>query len=368
MTEFDKFTRPALHTHAHMKRGKSSKTAAAASKKRQKTAEPRPKSKRALEAEAKMRQVDWRDLSFIGAELASIDDIRKQPYKFPALEKELTEGVLSKLDHPVYMFLVSEPIYHEEKLVALPVIVVFDCEVAPPSLYAHDSVQSTESETRARNALGGRPIDMRNAHLAWGPYIPKSMEHEGLCRGAMVPIMALAWEGRTARTKKMHEEQVHYVEYINPYILLPKVCAGLTKPEVRNISCTWEYKGHNIDVVYDKDVDTVAEFQEDLIEKYHLDDDAKADIKAMLKEQFERARKDCDDQWDELQGSLAALSDKQKAAYEKAKLYKFYPSVVDFDITPYRVCSHKFHFAHFFSFSCFCVYFFLGWCSNSQTG
>ena len=277
-----------------MKRGGASKTAATSTvadeKKRART---EAQQRRIREIEDRLREVDWRQLSFVGAELASIPGILEQPFEFPALEKELKEGVLAHRPHPVYLFMVSEPVY---------------------------------------------PRDMRTVQRAWVPYVPEAAADLAFVRGVRVPLVALQWEGRTARTKKMNEEQVHYVEYINPYILLPRLCAKLEKPEVRNVSFTWSYAGKNIDMVYDKDVDTVAEFQDDIIDRYQLTDDAKGPIKDALKDAFNKARADCDAQWTELQDRLAALSDEQKAALDSAKIYKFYPSSPDIDLTPFRVC------------------------------
>lgn len=354
-----------------MKRGGASKTAAAAktatattttaAAEERKRARTEAQQRRIREIEDRLREVDWRELSFVGAELASIPGILEQPFEFPALEKELKEGVLAHRPHPVYLFMVSEPVFCDEQVKPVPVIVAFDSEVPPPSLYAHDSIQSTESSARARNALGGRPLDMRTVQLAWVPYVPEAAADLAFVRGVHVPLVALTWEGRTARTKKMNEDQVHYVEYVNPYILLPRLCAKLEKPEVRNVSFTWSYAGKSIDMVYDKDVDTVAEFQDDIIDRYQLTDDAKAPIKDALKDAFNKARADCDAQWAELQGRLAALSDDQKAALDRAKIYKFYPSSPDIDLTPFRVCRPRL-FPHLIAFVCLFAH--SAWCHS----
>ena len=335
-----------------MKRAAPKNTPGAQDKKKQPRNEAQDR--RIREIEQQLLDVDWRSLSFVGAELASIPDIQKQPFEFPALDKELREGVLANKTHPIYIFLVSEPVYSDDQVVPVPVIVAFDSTVPPPSLYAHDSIQSTESSSRALNALGGRPIDMRQAQLAWVPYVPESASDVAFSRGVKVPIVALTWEGRTARTKKMNEDQVHYIEYINPYILIPKKCTHLEKPEVRNVSFTWKYEGKTIDMIYDKDVDTVAEFQDDIIDKYQLDEKAKGPIKDALKEAFVKARADCDAQWDELQGRLTALTPAQKKGLDEAKIYKFYPSSTKIDLTPFRVCfpTFNYHAASMFMFLC----------------
>jgi len=288
------------------------------------------------EIEDRLREVDWRELSFVGAELASIPGMRKEPFEFPALEKELKEGVLANKNHPIYIFLVCEPVYCDDQVVPVPVIIAFDSTVPPPSLYAHDSVQSQESSSRALNALGGRPIDMRQAQLAWVPYVPEGLEEAAYTRGVHIPVTCLTWGGRSARTKKMNEDQLHYIEYINPYILIPKHCASLTKPEVLSVNFTWKYEGKSIEMIYDKEVDTIPEFQADIIEKYQLDEKAKGPIKDALKEAFVKARADCDAQWNELQSHLAALSPSHKAALDSAKVYKFYPSSYKIDLTPFR--------------------------------
>ena len=107
--------------------------------------------------EKKMRNVNWRELSFVGTELSSMEPLYKGKFEFPDLVESLTKGDLSTSKR-VYLFMASEPVYlrGDEKLLNVPVIVAFSSDVAPPSLVAHDSVQSTEASARALNALGGR--------------------------------------------------------------------------------------------------------------------------------------------------------------------------------------------------------------------
>ena len=48
---------------------------------------------------------NWRELPFIGIELKSIEGIYAEPYEFPDFVKEMNEGALWNLGHPVYVFL-----------------------------------------------------------------------------------------------------------------------------------------------------------------------------------------------------------------------------------------------------------------------
>ena len=53
---------------------------------------------------------NWRDLTFIGAELKEIPNIYSNYFEFPDLDEALQTGILSDEGHPVYLFLTSERI------------------------------------------------------------------------------------------------------------------------------------------------------------------------------------------------------------------------------------------------------------------
>lgn len=44
-------------------------------------------------------------MAFVGIELKGLEDIYKEPFTFPDLDRELSEGVLSKVKHPLYCFM-----------------------------------------------------------------------------------------------------------------------------------------------------------------------------------------------------------------------------------------------------------------------
>ena len=44
-------------------------------------------------------------MTFVGIELNGLENIYKEPFQFPDLERELTEGILSTQEYPLYAFM-----------------------------------------------------------------------------------------------------------------------------------------------------------------------------------------------------------------------------------------------------------------------
>jgi hypothetical protein len=176
--------------------------------------------KRVEELDRALRKVDWRELSFVGTEIANIPLILKESWSFPDLAVALRPGgELTADGRTAYLFMVTEPtdVNGDGNIVCVPVVVAFACRVPPPSLIAHDSVQNTEAGVRALNPLGGRPFDMRRMRMAWVPHVPASASVDtSLPRQLRPPVWSLRWESRDAFVRKMKEDAEHFVNYINP--------------------------------------------------------------------------------------------------------------------------------------------------------
>jgi hypothetical protein len=54
-------------------------------------------------------------------------------------------------------------------------------------------------------------------------YVPAAVRQEGGFEKLPVPLVALAWSGRGAQFHNMAEADVHRIEFLHPYVLLPQV-------------------------------------------------------------------------------------------------------------------------------------------------
>ena len=315
------------------------------------------KETRAKDLEKRLRIVNWKDLSFVGTELANMTIMKKDKFEFPDLIDLLSTGELSSFTHPVYLFMISEPIYlRDERIVNVPVVVAYSSAIPPPDLVCHDSVQSVDAATRALNPLGGRPYPMAQEHLRWVPYVPERLKAEVASSShQFIPVTVLDWIQRSARTKKFNEEQVHHVEYLNPFIIRPQVCENLEKPEPTSVTFQFSFKlkdgsKKEFDIVFDRECDRLREkdedgkvtggFLKDFLEKNpDVADGAEEALEAAIREEFKKARALATEQFDELMKMMEKYNDAQKKALREAMLYKIYPRHPDFDLTPY--CSPR---------------------------
>eukprot|EP01105_Mastigella_eilhardi_P028116 TRINITY_DN9044_c0_g2_i1.p1 TRINITY_DN9044_c0_g2~~TRINITY_DN9044_c0_g2_i1.p1 ORF type:complete len:448 (-),score=119.58 TRINITY_DN9044_c0_g2_i1:106-1377(-) len=332
-----------------VKKKKKSDRKSPATARRKVVAAPTPrrvaKQKHIEELRAKMRHVDWRDLTFVGTELNSIEGIRKDNFEFPALVKELTEGALSDLSKPVYLFMTSEPIAVPNDdgtagtVAPVPVIIAYVCDVPPPRLVSHDSVQHQAARERALNPMGTQPFGMEQVNLDWMPYIPKHVEREVTDYLGKIkpPVYTLAWSGRAAQVRGMSEERLHYVEYINPFILLPQIGEACEKAEVNNVEFPFRFNNIKTTVVFDKEMgDRLKTFVPEFIETNKLDKDAAKPLEDAIRQAFKEAHAIADSEWTALQEQLQRQRDSGEAdALRAMQLYKFYPCHPNYDVTPF---------------------------------
>lgn len=290
----------------------------------------------------KLRDVDWHDLSLIGTELGEIDTIRRQPFQFSDFIDALDEGFLSKLDHPVYVFLQTEPVYFPEGIIlTVPVLIAYSSAVPPPNLVARDSVQSEDAVARALNPFGGRPEPMSKLKMEWKPYIPENVETDTLTyilNGAVKPpVYVLDWEVRQQKASRFSEMEANAIKFINPYVILPKVFKALEKPEVTSVSFEYKYNDKSYEVIFDKETDgSLAEFIPAYLSDNELPETPCAkEIEAKIKETFAEYKKIRDEQWDETMALLGQYNDDQIKLLNEAKVYKFYPRHPKYDLSSF---------------------------------
>jgi hypothetical protein len=58
----------------------------------------------------------------------------------------------------------------------------------------------------------------------------------------------LAWAGRGAQYNNIGEADLHRIEFLHPYILLPQVVEKMEAPVVTCVDFEWEYNGNKYQV------------------------------------------------------------------------------------------------------------------------
>jgi len=351
--------------------------------KEKKTKPPHDPVKRAQEKADSLRKtirsVDWRDLTPIGFEFGTWDEMKKEKWSFDNLEEELQDGVLAGDDHPFYMFMGAQPIVENKVAYNMPYIVVVDCKTPPPNTICKASIQG-----------GGEEIyPMEQFHLKWSPYIRSKYVNMNLGVKVNYPLISLNLQERPG--KRVSEEKAKNLEYLLPYIRLPQISEKLKEQEVVAVNfpykaklseekakellkarkeekdnyeklyqkwkseprskkthapakpakeepCTLGEDGSYykvIELAFDKGVDRLSDFVPEFIEDNGLDEDEDANIRAALKSAFEEKRKIVKEKFAQMIAEVAAYSKEQREDYENIKVYKFYPSHPVFKVAQY---------------------------------
>jgi hypothetical protein len=90
-----------------------------------------------------MKEVEWRDLPFVGIEFTAIESIYADSFAFPHLIREMQDGVLAEKSHPIYLFQGAQPCWSdkEQTMRNVPYIVAIDCAVPPPDKLVYHTLQ-----------------------------------------------------------------------------------------------------------------------------------------------------------------------------------------------------------------------------------
>lgn len=281
----------------------------------------------------KMRQMDWRDLDFIGMELKGTEEIYDQEFHFPEFERELESGVLSNRPYPLYIYMSAQPINQTGPggehvgVVNIPYIVVIDCAKPPCGRIALSSIQFGQEVIEPAHRF----------HLSWVPYFPHEMT--GVVE-APVQLHKLAWYARKPVVELFSTEQKHHVSLLMPYELLPQVFDMKTLQDLhREATCVaFEHtaeSGQKVEIVWDKEVHRLKIDLDIIIEDEKLDPSEKPRIEEGLRKRFEAAREAITKRYNEQKAEISALSATDDAALRNMKVYKFYPTHEDLALGPY---------------------------------
>ncbi|KYQ88920.1 hypothetical protein DLAC_10501 [Tieghemostelium lacteum] len=324
---------------------------------------------------SKLRKIDWRELMPIGFEFATWSDMKNEKWTFEKLNEELTRGELSKTDYPLYVFMGAQPIVENKIAMNMPYIVVFDCPSPPPSKIASTSIQSGSEEIYDCSKFG----------LKWAPYVKAKYESAYL-KGTPYQIYTLNNSERTG--KAISAEKSLALQYLLPYIRIPRLAKDVKKPEVRSVHFSRDvhfkrdyvlklnkeaqtkaeevlekakkeaedagkkYRGpakpkytlwaenkegkhvKRFEFSYNKDVDDLESFTEEMIDDNHIDEEPET-LKNWVKEEFKKKREKVDQDFLDMENELAAYTKEQATNYDEAKIYKFYPSHETIDVHKY---------------------------------
>lgn len=277
-----------------------------------------------------LKEVNWLDLPFVGIEFRSIEEVRREPFSFPHLVRELQSGALADKPYPIYLFQCAQPCWDDatRSMKQVPYIVAIDCAVPPPSKLAYHSVQLAAHDV----------IDMKQlpayARYEWTPYVPKGLTAE--LDKLPIQCYVLGWAGRQSQFSQLEEAAVHYIEYLHPYIVLPQVVEATPAPVVTSVDFEWEHGGKKYQIVFDKEIDRLATFIPEFLEDNELvgvveDEVIKTALQAAFKEK--RAKEEAKHQ--AVLDTVTTFSAEQQQQLRDIKTYKFYPLHPTLDTRPF---------------------------------
>ncbi|KAN0024170.1 hypothetical protein ACTFIV_008570 [Dictyostelium citrinum] len=329
--------------------------------------------------------VDWKELTPIGFEFNTWDSMKKEGWTFPELKREFKRGVLSNIDtdKPLYMFLGAQPIVEGDYAFNMPYIVVFDCPSPPPSKICKASIQGGSEDV----------YNFSDFHLSWSPYIPSRYANQA--QNKKYKIFTLNLQERPG--KKISEEKQLNIQYLLPYILIPKIFKTFTVSQVTNVQfilkdCKltkeageklikerkqeeeaykkWveENKGKkkdektagpakpptklpfkvlkdadgkvtgvtkDLEIYFDKLSDSIKTYPGEFVEDNGLEEEMVEVIDKAIRDEFVKARAVAQKKYDSLKAEIDSYSPKKAEDYDNCKIYKFYPRHKKYNIQKY---------------------------------
>ncbi len=287
--------------------------------------------RRRLRQIQQLKEIDWRELPFVGIEFSAIESIYAQPFAFPHLARELQEGELANRGHPIYLFQGAQPCWSdkEQTMRNVPYIVAIDCAVPPPNKLVYHTLQLAKHDV----------IDMKSqpsfARYEWRPYIPDAVRQEGNYEKTPVQCFVLGWSGRGAQFSNMQEADVHRIEFLHPYVLLPQVVEKMEAPVVTCVDFEWTHEGKKYQIVFDKEIDRLATFLPEFVEDNQLTEAAEEPLKEALQNAFKQKRATEEAGFRAMQEEIAVMAPETQEALRGLRTFKFYPYHPELIIAPF---------------------------------
>jgi hypothetical protein len=283
------------------------------------------------EIPAEMKKLNWRELSIIGIEEGAEDEIHKKKWEFPELQEALETGFLSNKKYPLYVFMGAQPVsLGSDNVFNVPYVVVVDCAVPLCDRIAYTSIQSASEEI----------VPMKSARVSWTPYRPKGFENRPELPSQ---IIYLAVERRRVSKEKLNAERLHKLSFLLPYELLPQTFENESLEQklegVRTVDFVYKTKdGRKVEFNWDKDIHFLSKGDlKMMMEEEKIPESEHDEVKAKLKEAFEKKRAVIKKDHEEKQKILASYSPKHIEALKNIKIYKFYPTCPGYNIKKFMV-------------------------------
>eukprot|EP01116_Phalansterium_solitarium_P016369 TRINITY_DN379_c0_g1_i1.p1 TRINITY_DN379_c0_g1~~TRINITY_DN379_c0_g1_i1.p1 ORF type:complete len:472 (-),score=188.24 TRINITY_DN379_c0_g1_i1:893-2308(-) len=332
-----------------------------------------------------LRQINWRDLDFIGAESPeTAASLKREPWRFDTMNAVLSTGELAGVNGlQIWMYPEPhQPDVSEGKVIDVPVIYAVDCPVR------------TNEITKANIQGAINTIEQMGPQtFYWDPYFNSrfSDEYKG------TPPHVVLKAGRTARHAKDSEKDKYQRQFYMPFIRLPqlqetyeqltakhtnvtaeipierwlikktlpedvaakdvpKLVSGIMEQALRdntrmapkdatklrselrqallqhiNDEKEGEFRFESqhtkyVEVTYEKGVHYTSEIAEELKDdEGWINDNAQSIVKDAVHAEFEKLRASLRQQVDDAEKFFAALQPDDLAALKSLRVYKFYP-------------------------------------------
>eukprot|EP01096_Ripella_sp_DP13-Kostka_P006603 TRINITY_DN2383_c0_g1_i1.p1 TRINITY_DN2383_c0_g1~~TRINITY_DN2383_c0_g1_i1.p1 ORF type:complete len:482 (+),score=268.87 TRINITY_DN2383_c0_g1_i1:67-1446(+) len=270
----------------------------------------------------------WKTAEYIGTEWEALQAITAHRWNFNHLRHELLEGSLSTVTHPLYVFATTEPqlVENDKKnpgqktIVLLPVFIVIDTEVAPPSKISITSVQRVEEEI----------VDAAKLKMGWDTWAytqtsgDQPLERKKKRSGPLVNI--LSCKQRSARAKNLSELGRKDYEYAIPWIYIPRIQADQQDEVDSVVHIVTSMGGIGLSFEFDWKFDEIDEFVPKLLTEHELDAEKfKAETTELINNRVAEAKQAIRDEREKRKKVLEEMGERTQAAYDALKVYKFYP-------------------------------------------
>ncbi|CAN0865186.1 Protein HEAT INTOLERANT 4 [Linum grandiflorum] len=261
----------------------------------------------------------WKAVFPVGTEWDQLDDLYKYNWDFSNLEEALEEGGVLH-GKKVYLFGCTEPqllpFQDDNKLIRVPAIVAVVSPFPPSDKIGITSVQRESEEI----------IPMKQMKMDWVPYIPMENRDTEVLR-LKSQIFILSCTQRRSALRHMKIERLKKFEYCLPYFYNPfKEDEFEQSTEVPIL-----FPGEEKPVLceFDWELDELEEFTDNMIKDEVLSEDQKDAFKEFVREKVREAKRANREAREARKKAKEDLSEETKTAFQKIRVYKFYPKKTD---------------------------------------
>ncbi|CAN0865190.1 Protein HEAT INTOLERANT 4 [Linum grandiflorum] len=258
----------------------------------------------------------WKAVFPVGTEWDHLDSY-KYNWDFSNLEEAFEEGGVLH-GEKVYLFRVAEPQmlpYQEEmQIVEVPAIVAVVSPFPPSDKISIKSIQSETEEI----------VPMKQMKMDWVPYIPMENRGTEVLRSKSQIFIFSCTQRRTA---SRHMKIDRFMRFGIPYFYNP-----LKEDEFeQSTEVPILFPGEDKPVLceFDWELDELEEFTDNMIKDEVLSEDQKDAFKEFVREKVREAKRANREAREARKKAKEDLSEETKTAFQKIRVYKFYPKKTD---------------------------------------